>query len=224
MNKPLVLFGTGVIAELAYYYFSNDSKEKIVAFTVDEEFVDSPNFFGLPVISFDKITDLFPPTDFNMFVALSYNQLNMLRERKYKEAKAFGYSLSNYISSKATVLINKDKIGDNCFILEDNTIQPYSKIGSNVTIWSGNHIGHHSEIQDNCFISSHVVVAGGSIVKKNSFLGTNSSIRDGITIGEGCIIGANSWISGSMNDFSISISAPTPVRQISQARGIKLLK
>ena len=224
MNKPIVIFGNGVIAELAYYYFQNDSNQKVVAFTADSEYINSHTFFDLPVVPFERITELYPPLDFNMFVALSYNQLNTLRESKYKLTKGLGYTCVSYISSKATVLINKENIGDNCFILENNTIQPYVKIGNNVTLWSGNHIGHHSNIKDNCFISSHVVIAGGVTLKKNSFLGTNSSIRNGITIGESCIIGSNSWISKSMNDFSISITPPTPVKQITLDRGIKLLK
>ena len=60
--------------------------------------------------------------------------------------------------------------GDNCFILEDNTVQPFVTIGNNVTLWSGNHIGHDSVIEDDCFISSHVVVSGtcGSVPAASS--------------------------------------------------------
>ena len=95
-----------------------------------------------------------------MFVALSYAKLNAVRKEKYLAAKALGYRLASYVSPRATVL-NDGRIGDNCFILEDNTIQPFVTIGNNVTLWSGNHIGHHSTIRDHCFIASHVVVSGG---------------------------------------------------------------
>ena len=54
----------------------------------------------------------------------------------------------------------RHEIGENCFIFEDNTIQPFVKIGDDVVLWSGNHIGHHAEIGDHCFISSHVVISG----------------------------------------------------------------
>ena len=36
MSKPLVIFGSAEIAELAKFYFENDSNRKVVAFTVDD--------------------------------------------------------------------------------------------------------------------------------------------------------------------------------------------
>ena len=73
--------------------------------------------------------------------------------------KSLGYELVSYVSSRCSFL-SQYPPGDNCFILEDNTVQPFVRIGSNVTLWSGNHIGHDSVIGDHCFISSHVVVSG----------------------------------------------------------------
>ena len=70
--------------------------------------------------------------------------LNRIREKIYNEGKKKGYDFYSYVSPKATVLTNK--IGENCFILEDNTIQPFVEIGNNCVLWSGNHIGHHSKI------------------------------------------------------------------------------
>ena len=92
-------------------------------------------------------------------------------------------------SSKATIF-NHDQIGDNCFIFEDNTIQPFVTIGNNVTLWSGNHIGHHSTIHDHVFIASHVVISGRVTVGEQSFIGVNATLRDHITVGARCVIGA----------------------------------
>lgn len=96
---------------------------------------------------------------------------------------------ASFISSYATVL-NKGLIGENSFILEDNTIQPFVTIGNNVTLWSGNHIGHHSIIKDHTFLASHIVVSGGVEIGEQCFVGVNATIRDHIKIGERCVIGA----------------------------------
>lgn len=191
--KPLVIFGTGDIAQLAYYYFSKESDYEVDVFTVDAAYVNSNEFCGLPVIPFEEVEKEYPPETHELFIALSYSKLNQIRKEKYIAAKALGYSLASYISSKATVL-NNSKIGDNCFILEDNTIQPYATIGNNVTLWSGNHIGHHSTIKDHCFISSHVVVSGGVEIEEQCFIGVNATLRDHITIGKKCVIGAGTLI------------------------------
>jgi len=193
MKIPLVIFGAGNIAQLAHYYFTADSIYKVVAFTVDEVYITTNFFCGLPVVSFEKVAKIYSPETHEIFVALSYSKLNQVRRGKYLAAKAMGYRLASYISSHATIL-NDGMIGDNCFILEDNTIQPFVTIGNNVTLWSGNHIGHHSTIHDHCFISSHAVISGGVQIGESCFIGVNATIRDHIKVGDKCVIGAGSLI------------------------------
>lgn len=192
MNK-IIIFGTGDIAQLANYYFTIDSEYEVVGFCVDEDYKFSNEFENKPLVSFEKVKEFYPPEEYQMFIALSYAQMNKLREEKYIQAKNKGYYLVNYISSKCSFL-TQFEIGDNCFILEDNTIQPFVKLGSNITLWSGNHIGHHSNVKDNVFISSHVVISGHCTIEENSFLGVNSTIGHNVTIAADSLIGAGSII------------------------------
>jgi sugar O-acyltransferase (sialic acid O-acetyltransferase NeuD family) len=193
MSK-LVIFGCGDIAQLAHFYFSSDSEHDVVAFTVDRAYVPEGGLYcGLPVVAFEDVEQHYPPSDHQLFVAVSYAKINQVRATKVGEAKAKGYSLASYISSRASVL-TQEPIGENAFVLEDNTIQPFARIGRNVTLWSGNHIGHHSEIGDHCFIASHIVVSGGVKVGARCFIGVNATLRDHITIGEGCVIGMGASI------------------------------
>lgn len=208
MKKKLIIFGSGEIAQLAYFYFSKDSTYEVVAFTVDSAYQDASLFCNLPVITFEEITTLFPPQHFDLFIALSYSKLNAIRKEKYLAAKALGYNLASYISSKATVL-NEDQIGDNCFILENNTIQPFVHIGNNVTLWSGNHIGHHSIIKDHVFIASHVVVSGGVEINEQCFIGVNVTLRDHIKIGEKCILGAGTLLLADAEPEGLYIGTAT---------------
>lgn len=201
-EKKLIIFGTGQIAELAYYYFSSDSEYSIQGFSVDKEYIESDDFFGLPVIAFEEIQASFPPEDYEMFIALSYSEVNSIRKKKYFAAKAKGYKLASYISSRATIL-NDMSIGDNCFILENNTIQPFVSIGNNVTLWSGNHIGHHSAICDHVFIASHVVVSGGVHIGSQSFLGVNATLINNISIGDGCVIGAGALVNSNVESHLV---------------------
>jgi len=193
MKMPLVIFGLGEIAQLAYYYFSRDSNYNVVAFTADSAYKNKNTLLDLPVVEFEKLSWLYDPKEYFCFVALSYSKINDIRKEKYLAVKALGYRLVSYISTRATVL-NKGAIGENCFILENNTIQPFVSIGNNVTLWSGNHIGHHSKICDHCFIASHVVISGGSVVGEQCFIGVNATLRDHITVGSRCILGAGTLL------------------------------
>lgn len=193
MKKPLVIFGSGDIAQLAHYYFSKDSNYEVVGFTVDAAYIIATEFCGLPVVPFEELANLYTPDTHEIFVALSYSKLNQVRKEKYLASKTLGYRIASYVSSHATVL-NDGRIGDNCFILEDNTIQPFVTIGNNVTLWSGNHIGHHSTIHDHCFIASHVVISGGVEIDESCFIGVNATLRDHIKVGEKCVIGAGALL------------------------------
>ncbi len=217
MKKPLLIFGTGDIAQLAHYYFSTDSDYQVVAFTVDAAYITGKEFCGLPVVPFEEVTSCYTPKTHELFVALSYAKLNEVRKEKYKAAKSRGYQLASYISSHATIL-NEGKIGDNCFIFEDNTIQPFVIIGNNVTLWSGNHIGHHSVIQDHCFIASHVVVSGGCTVGNSTFIGVNATLRDHISVGKSNVIGAGALILGNTEDNKVYIARVTEVSKVPSYR------
>lgn len=202
----LIIFGTGDVAQIANYYFEVDSEHEVVAFTVDKAFINSEDFEGKPVIPFEEISKVFPSDEYKMFIALSYSNLNKVREVKYFEAKERGYDLVTYISSKCSFM-SQFKCGDNCFIFEDNTIQPFVRIGNNVTLWSGNHIGHHSTIYDHNFISSHVVISGHCKINSNSFIGINATIGHQVEIGRENIIGAGSIITKSTLEGEVYVPA-----------------
>ena len=189
----LVIFGAGDIARLAHYYFTTDSPHEVAGFVVDAAYRNADRFLDLPLSDAEGAAGRYPPGDYSMFVALSYAKMNGLRAAKYAAMKAAGYRLESYVSSRCSYLAQTPP-GDNCFILEDNSVQPFVTIGSNVTLWSGNHIGHDAVIEDHCFITSQVVVSGYVRVGARSFLGVNATLRNSITIGEQSLIGAGAII------------------------------
>lgn len=199
----VIIFGTNDFASLAHYYLQHDSEHLVVAFTVTREFMPaSGEFEGLPVVPFEDIEDHYNPDKFQMLVPMSHRQINRLRQRFFVKAKAKGYRCISYVSSRATVFANTP-IGENCFILEDNTIQPFTRIGDNVVLWSGNHIGHHSVILDHVLFTSHVVLSGRCVVAPYSFLGVNATVRDGIRIAEGSLIGMGSVVTRDTEPWGV---------------------
>src|SRR5262245_60585470 len=203
----VVIFGAGDIARLARVYFARDSDHEIVAFAVDPAYRRTDELLGLPVLEFDEACRQFPPDGCSMFVALSYGRMNQDRAEKYDAVKARGYDLVSYVSSRCTYLTD-ERPGDNCFILEDNTIQPFVKIGSNVTLWSGNHIGHDSVIEDHCFVSSHVVISGHVHVGSHSFIGVNATLRNSISVAPRTLIGAGAVVMKNTVERGVYISRP----------------
>jgi sugar O-acyltransferase (sialic acid O-acetyltransferase NeuD family) len=212
-HRKLVIVGAGETALLAYEYFTLDSDYEVVGFSVEQKYIENEFLLDLPVIPFEILTQEFPPKNYSVFVAISSTGLNRLRTRFYETVKTMGYFLASYVSSKAFVWHNV-RIGENCFILENNTLQPFVEVGNNVTIWSGNHIGHRSKIYDNCFITSHVVISGFCCIKDNCFIGVNVTISDNITIEKDCLISLGSVIARSTEPNSIYKGNPAQKHKI----------
>jgi sugar O-acyltransferase (sialic acid O-acetyltransferase NeuD family) len=191
-TKKAILFGTSGQAEVMDYLLTVDSEYEVVAFTATKDFINTNEIYNKPLIAFEDIEKLYSPEEFEMHIAIGYNDRNKTREKFYRLAKNKGYKLLTYVSSRCTNY--SKKIGDNCFIFEDNTLQPFVEIGNNCILWSGNHIGHHSKINNNVFISSHVVISGHCEIGEYSFLGVNSTIRDNIIIANDTLVGAGATI------------------------------
>lgn len=207
--KQLVIFGTGSFARVAHVYLSQDSPYEIAAYTLHEKYLEDKQFMGIDVVPFEHLHETHPPDQYAMFVAIGFKRVNKARADIYEECKAKGYELISYINSKATHW-GEIEVGDNCFIFEENVIQPFVKIGNNVIIWSGNHIGHDVHIGDHCFIASHAVISGNVKIGSYCFIGVNATFRDGIRIAPECVIGAGAVILKDTKDKGVY---PGPVSE-----------
>lgn len=222
-TKKLIIFGDSAFAEIAYEYFTHDSAYEVAGFTVSKEYLKKHELFGLPVLPFEEIQATHPPAEYEMHIALVYNNLNRNRMQFYEEAKDKGYTLANYVSSKAFVWRNVE-MGDNCFIFEDNTVQPFVKLGNNNVLWSGNHIGHHSVIGSHNFISSHVVISGFCEVGDANFVGVNSTMGNNLRLGSDCLIGSFVHIVKHIPDGSLIKGTPNSIDERSTWERFKIEK
>lgn len=191
--SDVVIFGSGDFARIASVYLDEDSPHRVVAFTVNEEYIDERELLGRPVVPFESLKEEYPSDQFAMLVAVGFSRVNRARAAVYEECKARGYELVSYISSDATAWSSLE-VGDNTFIFENNVIQPFVSIGSNTVLWSGNHIGHDTSIGDHCFIASHAVISGNVKIGDYCFVGVNATFRDGVEVADRCVVGAGALI------------------------------
>ncbi len=198
----VVVFGTGQWADLAHFYLTHDSPHEVAAFTLDRNYLQEAEHRGLPVVAFDEVEEQYPPDAYEMFIPISFKRMNHLRAEKFGAAKEKGYRLVSYVSSKATTWPGFE-CGENCFIFEDNTVQPFVEIGDDVVLWSGNHIGHHTVIKDHVMVTSHVVISGACTVEPYCFFGVNSTVRDETVVARETLVGAGAVILRDTKEFEI---------------------
>src|SRR5439155_25480242 len=166
----------------AHRFLVKDSPHTIVAFTVDDRYVQGPAHRGLPLVPFEEVERRFPPDDFRMLILLGYQSMNGLRADKYRQAKAKGYTLESYVASDI-FRVDPLNIGENCFIMDNQSISLDVRIGNDVVMWSSNHIGDFSAIGDHAWISSHVTVAADVTIRERAFLGVGATVTGRVTIG-----------------------------------------
>ncbi|MDA8101127.1 MAG: acetyltransferase [Nitrospiraceae bacterium] len=205
--QKVVIFGNGVFAEHIYYLLTHDAQHDVAGFTVDAAYIRADTLFGLPVVPFENVESRFSPAEHRMSVAVSFQRINRLREEKYRQAKAKGYELINYVSSRASVF--QDPLcGDNSYILENAVIGPYVRIGSNVVVASGAIIGHHVELKDHSFISPGAVVLGGSTVEEFCLIGANATIKEETVVARECLVGSGVSITRNTTERGVYLSPP----------------
>jgi len=199
--KKVIIFGTGELAQRIFFYLK-DSDDQVVAFCANKSKIDRDELFGLPIIAFESIEERFPSDEFSMFIALAYSEMNKKRTKFFDEAKSKGYELYSFIHP-STKVWDEFEMGENCFILANNVIQPFVKLGNNVLIGSNNLISHNTTIGDNCFITSNVTMGGHVVMGKNCFVGLSATINQRIKIGNECVVGAGTLISKNINDKEV---------------------
>ena len=216
----IVIFGTQDFAQLAHFYLSRDGQHEIVAFTIHRQYIEEASFLKLPVVPFETIETSHPPKDFQIFAPMSSAKMNSIRQGIYEQIKAKGYRCISYISPAATYY--GTPIGENCFIFENNVIQPFTTIGDNVIMWSGNHLGHHSSIADHCFIASHVVISGHVTIEQNCFIGVNATLNNGIRVAKNTFIGSGALVTSSTREFGVYPGSAAEVSRVpsNKLRGV----
>jgi sugar O-acyltransferase (sialic acid O-acetyltransferase NeuD family) len=206
MSK-VIIFGDSHWATLAHFYLTHDSGHEVAGFTVDGSHMRLKSLYGLPMVPFENVVDRFPPDDYRMFLPISFKRMNHLRAEKYEQAKRYGYRLISYVSSK-TQTWPGFHCGDNCFIMEGNTIAPFVEFGNDIMMWCGGHVGHHSVVKDHVMMASHVVIAGVCTIEPYCFLGVNSTVRDETVLAKGTLVGAGVTILEDTTEFGVYKAAP----------------
>lgn len=198
-DKKLIIYGVGSFAEYVGYIFEQDSHYQVSGFCVEDSILNklSENPFEKKLTSFEEIQELFPPQDYDLFIAVGNN---VVRKRIFKKSKEFGYTLARFISTK-TIYWENLIFGENTFIDEGCKIHPFVEIGENCIIMYST-IGHHSKIGDHNLLS--VTTLGGEVeIGNDCFLGMNSTIKQKTRISNKNIIGMGCLISENTKPNSV---------------------
>lgn len=206
-KRKLIIVGAGEFAQLAYEYFEYDSEYTVEAFCVEDEYYSIAVYEGLPVHKLSELENLYPPSSYEVFVAITYIHLNKERERICRQLKKRKYHLASFISS--TTFRGKNlKIGENVFVFDNCSLQHYVEIGDGTVIWNGSVIAHRSKIGNYTWIAPSSAIPGLCKVGSNCFIGCNATLVDSISIADEVVIGAGTVVTSDCKHSSMLVGNP----------------
>lgn len=221
MIKKIVVYGNTTLSKMLYYDAINNDSFKIACFTVDTEYLTQKEFLGLPLVDFNEIRELYPPEEYDMIAVLSGFSAIRDREKMYLKAKAYGYTLRNYISSKADISPEL-VMGENNIILGQSHIGIAGSMGNNNIIRQNVYLGHNFNIGNHNFIAAGCNIGGNSIIKNACFIGLGATIINNLEIGEETLIGTGSVVIRNTEPYSKNVGNPSRVIGYHKEDGIRM--
>lgn len=204
MNN-LVIFGDSPFAERIAKYILFEKQLRLLCFTQEDKFCSRKSILNLPVIPLSELRKTVD-CNFEIIIAIGYQQMNNLRKKIYKLLVDSGYKLGVWISNNAVVY--SEKIGEGTMVLPHAMIGPGCELGKCNFIASSVVLSHDNVVGDYNFVSTNAVLGGGAKINNNCFLGLNCTIKNSIEIADASLIGSATNVLKSTEPFGVYVGNP----------------
>ena len=206
-RMDVVIFGLTQQSSVTWHLLSHSGRHRVVGFTVDAAYRAMESLHGLPVVDFERIETVFPPSACAMIVPLGWKEMNRMRMRKVAAAREKGYELLSFVADGARVAPDF-QARPNTIIQPGAIVAPFASIGENCSIRFGGIVSHHSSVGDHCLVATGATISGDARIGAYSVLGAGSVIRDCVTVAPGCFIGAGAVVVADTRENGVYLGVP----------------
>lgn len=217
----IIIFGTSPFSKLVRRYVDEDSKNTVIAFTINKAYIKETYFEGLPVIPFEDLQEVFPGLQIRILLTAGYKNMNELRKKMYYECKLKNYFICDFIHSSSK--IETKSIGEGNIILPDVHIAPFVEVGDGNIFFNDVIVNHDTKIGNFNYFSPAFICGGECEIGNNNFYGLRSVLRDSICIGDYNIVGAAAYLSSSIENNTLVKSSKCSIQQVERSVLNKLL-
>lgn len=201
--RRAIIFGTGVFAEVLFFFLKQDGNMKIGGFTVDSKYRETDSYMGLPLVDFEMADEMFPPMEYGIYICMGYTGMNSVREQKFCEADKKGYEILSYRHRSA--IVNAESMGRGNIIFENVTIGPFCEIGDGNVFYPCANIAHNTKMKSFNYYSLSAAVAGNVDIGSGCFFGNNCSIKDNVHIADKTLVGAGCYIGRNTEPYEVYV-------------------
>lgn len=215
--EKVVIFGASSGVRLAYSLMQHDRRYQVAAFTVDRAYLQAERFCGLPVVPFEDLETVYPPGEYQLWVAIFGSRVNKTRAEKYQQAKARGYGFIRYVHPSASVPPDL-AMGENCFISDHAICRAGVTLGNNAMVMSGAMIGLDSTLEDHVYVAARATLLGENSVGEYAFIGANATVLEGVAVARECFLGAGCVIHENTQAKGVYRAAPPTLLPVASDR------
>lgn len=183
MNKPLLIYGSQEFGKIVCNLAIECGYE--VAGFIDD-YNSGENILG----SYDYVKDKFPPTLFDMAIAIGYKHLES-RWAIYQQVKSDGYFLPSLVHGSAYVSC-QSTVHAGGMIMAGAIVDAFVKVNDLVVLWPGVVVNHDSSIGSNTFLSPNATVCGFVKIGHSCFVGAGATVVDHRNVADFAFIKAGS--------------------------------
>jgi sugar O-acyltransferase (sialic acid O-acetyltransferase NeuD family) len=221
MKTPLLIFGAGTLARLAFLEAEDSGAHDVVGFVVDANLMAADRFLDRPVHAWSAARASLSPQSMKMHCAIGYRTMRR-RAAVFDEVKAAGFGCVSLISPRAHVSRHAE-LGENCFVMAGAVIEPGARLGPNNMVWSNATVCHDCTIGSHNFIAAGATLGGHVTVGDRSFLGFGSVVRERQRVGNDVLIGAQSLVLDDAEDLHVYLGSPArAVKPVEPAVGVSI--
>lgn len=219
MEKQIIILGNTEFSEELYQVMSVEGLS-VKGFTVDNEYLKSPSFCGLPNYPFEAIQKEVDMETVEIALALGYSEMNNVRKRKYEECKKRHFNVATFCSKKAFVYAKS--IGEGSIIMPSAYVGPSVSLGVCNVLKAGVYLPHHNIIGCYNWLAPRCTFGGSAVIGNNCFLGLCTTVRNSVRIADFTFSAANAYI--HKDTESCGVYMGIPAKKVLNKSSIEIIK
>ena len=202
MSK-IIIFGTTQFSRIIAKHIEDENAGEIVAFCVNERFLEETELDSKKIVAFEKLRDLFDMNECSILNTLGYSKMNQTRSKVSYECLDMGYRLYSYISKNAKVY--SKLTGFNNIVMPGAFIGYDVTAGNNNVFYSGCMLTHDITVGNNNFIAANSTFGGNVKIGNNCFIGLNATVKNQVTLADKTLVGAGAYVNFNTKEGNVVV-------------------
>ena len=207
--KDIIIFGVTDFGRLMKYYIEKTDKRKVIAYTVNQQYIKDDVFCTLPVVAFEDIEKMYPADTYEILIAIGNSKMNEVRKNVYFACKEKGYTIASYIHPSCS--IHSSDIGEGNILLENCLVYPFAKIGNGNLLWDHVLISHDCVVGDFNTFSSYADLCGYVKIGNNGYFGKHCILNDFMEVADYTLVGAAAYAKKNTQPYEVVVPARSVV-------------